>query len=113
MRHGLHFRGSSRCRSIRQLHEICASSLATRRKSLAFAGPMECGSLPNAAHGAFALAVPRWQAAYFCGVRSGTGQMAVASRGIHGGLRDSVVIPLVGAEDRDRMVGLLSGGISD
>src|SRR5215216_5484106 len=95
MRHGLHFRGSSRCRSIRQLHEICASSLATRRKSLAFAGPMECGSLPNAAHGAFALAVPRWQAAYFCGVRPGTGQMAVASRGIHGGLRDSVVIPLV------------------
>src|SRR5215217_7976227 len=27
----------------------------------------------------------------------GTGEMAVASRGIHGGLRDSVVIPLVAA----------------
>src|SRR5215216_5950477 len=58
---------------------------------------MECGSLPNAGHGAFALAVPRWQAAYFCGAKSGTGEMAVASRCIHGGLRDSVVIPLVAA----------------
>src|SRR5215204_5906222 len=38
---------------------------------------MECGSLPNAGHGAFALAVPRWQAAYFCGAKSGTGDMAV------------------------------------